>query len=148
MRKLLKAYTTFEVLVVIGIIILISGIVVPVSIRQTKLNELSVAAKDFHSHVFVQQQNAFSGKNNSDHGVYIENEGYWLFEGESFNDAEVKEYFTFGKGVTLLSGNTEMVFSKNSQRPNNESTVVLTFDDRNYVILINEEGVLDSYVQK
>ena len=148
MPKLLKAYTTLEVIVVVGIILLISGLVVPMSIRQTKLNELSVAGKDFHSHVFVQQQNAFSGKNNSSHGVYVENDSYWLFEGDSFLTSTVKDEFSFGKGINVISGNTEIIFAKGSQKPSQESTIILSFDERNYMILINEEGVIDSYVQK
>ena len=148
MPKLLKAYTTLEVIVVVGIILLISGLVVPMSIRQTKLNELSVAGKDFHSHVFVQQQNAFSGKNDANHGVYVENDGYWLFEGESFATSTVKDRFFFGKGINAIYGNTEVVFAKGSQKPSQDITIVLSFDERNYVILINEEGVIDSYVQK
>ena len=148
MPKFLKAYTTLEVIVVVGIILLISGLVVPMSIRQTKLNELSVAGKDFHSHIFVQQQNAFSGKNDSNHGIYIENDTYWLFEGDSFSTSTVKDKFSFGRGINAISGNTEVIFTKGSQKPNQDVTVVLSFDERNYVILINKEGVIDSYVQK
>jgi|GEM_PF-6992411 len=147
MPKLLKAYTTLEVLVVIGIIVLITAMVVPVSIRQTKLNELSIVGKDLYSHMFVQQQNAFSGKNDSSHGVYIESDGFWLFQGESFNDAETKEHFAFGKGVSLISGNTEIVFPKGSQEPLDGANIVLTFANNNYVISISEEGVINSYVQ-
>ncbi len=147
MHKLLKAYTTLEVLVVIGIIILITSLVVPVSIQQTKLNELATAGKNLYSHIFVQQQNAFSGKDDSSHGVYIENEGFWLFQGENFDDAEFKEYFDLGKGIRLVSGNTELIFPKGSQKPLNEENIVLNFANNNYVILINDQGVIDSYVQ-
>ena len=147
MRKLLKAYTTLEVLVVIGIIMLISTMVVPVSIRQTKLNELTIAGRNLYSHIFVQQQNAFSGKNDLNHGIYVEQEGFWLFQGDNFNDADVKEYFTIGKGIEVVSGNTEIVFPKGSQKPTDETSIVLTFANNNYVILINEQGVIDSYVQ-
>jgi type II secretory pathway pseudopilin PulG len=147
MPKSFKAYTLLEVIVVIGIIVLITGMVVPISIRQTKLNELSVAAKDFHSHVFVQQQNAFSGKNNSVHGIYVENEGYWLFQGETFATSASKDYFSFGKGIRLISGNTEIVFPRGSQKPLNEASIVLTLANNNYIILISAQGVINSYVQ-
>ncbi len=146
MPKLFNAYTTFEVLVVIGIIVLITGMVVPMSLRQTKLNELSTSGKDLHSHIFLQQQNAFYGKNSLDHGVYIESQGYWLFEGESFENSVTKDYFSLGKGINVISGEEEILFSQGSQRLGGLFSIVLTFDGRNYQILINREGVIDSYV--
>ena len=75
MPRFLKAYTTIEVILVIGIMILVTGIVIPVSYRQTKLNELSITGRDLHSAIFIQQQNAFSGKNNSKHGIHINYQG-------------------------------------------------------------------------
>jgi type II secretory pathway pseudopilin PulG len=146
MPKVLKAYTTLEIIVVIGVMILITGMVIPVSLRQTKLNELSVAGKDLHSAMFVQQQNAYSGKNNAKHGVYVQNDGYWLFEGDSFDTSTTKDYFPYNKGIVTTSGNVEILFDQSSQKPNNEASISLSFLDHTYIVIINSEGAIDSYV--
>ena len=147
MPKFLKAYTTLEVLVVIGLIVLITGMVIPISLRQTKFNELSVAGKDLHSAIFTQQQKAFAGKNDSKQGVYIESEGYWLFEGEDFTNATAKDYFPFSKGIIATPEYTEIIFEESSQKLNEEKNMFLIYDGYNYVIQINKEGVINSYVQ-
>ncbi len=147
MPKFLKAYTTLEVLVVIGLMVLITGMVIPVSLRQTKLNELTVSGKDLHSSIFLQQQNAYSGKNNSNHGIYIESNGYWLFEGESFATSTSKDYMPFGKGIFTTTGNVEILFEQNSQEPDTEKIIVLTYSGYSYRIRINSEGSITSYAQ-
>lgn len=147
MPKFLNAYTTLEILIVIGVMILITGMVIPVSMRQTKLNELSIAGKDLHSNMFLQQQNAFAGKNNIEHGVYIQNDGYWVFEGEDFENSSKKDFFSFGKGIVSTSGIKEIIFEQNSQKPNSPQTIILNYSGYNYSVVINHEGIIDSYVQ-
>jgi type II secretory pathway pseudopilin PulG len=147
MHKLLNAYTTLEVLVVIGIMVLVSGIVIPVSLRQTKLNELSITAKDLHSNIFLQQQNAFAGKNDSNHGIYLQGDGYWIFEGEDFANSTKKDFIAFNKGITLSSGAEEIIFEKSSQKPNSNKSLVLSFSGHTYLILISDEGAIESFLQ-
>ncbi len=147
MPKLFKAYTTVEVLVVIGIMILITGMVIPISLRQTKLNELSTTGKDLHSAIFTQQQNAFAGKNNIEQGIFIENSGYWLFEGENFANAVSKDYFPFGKGIVATPQSIEILFQQSSQNPDSTKNIFLIYNEYTYIIQINEEGAIDSYVQ-
>ena len=144
-KKLLKAYTTLEILVVIGIMVLITGMVIPVSLRQTKLNEITTTGKDLHSSIFLQQQNSLNGKNNSAHGIYLETTGYWLFEGENFSNAISKDYFPFGKGIVTTSTNTEILFQQNTQKPDKEHNIFLNYSGYTFLIEINIEGVISSY---
>jgi type II secretory pathway pseudopilin PulG len=147
MPKVLKAFTTLEIIVVVGIMILITGMVIPVSLRQTKVNELSVVGKDLHSAIFVQQQNAYAGKNGIPQGILIKNNGYWLFEGENFDTAVNKDFFQFNKGILSTSGDVEIIFETSSQKPNNEASLILNFSGHNYSVIINNEGAINSYVQ-
>lgn len=139
MHKRYKGYTMFEILVVIGILLLIATFAVPFSLRQTKRNELLSTVRELESNLFYQQQIAYIGKNGSSKSVEFTNTGYWLYEGDNLS----RDFFPFPTNTYLSTNNNVVTFPSQSLTPNLPTNITLTNGTESATITINSEGMID-----
>jgi type II secretory pathway pseudopilin PulG len=133
----------FEILVVIGILILIASFVMPFSLKQSKKNELISITRELESNIFLQQQNAYAGKSGLSHGIYITNTGYWLFEGENYDTSTVKDFFELPGNISISSISQSIIFERNSVKPQSQNIISLSNGINTFKIIINKEGMID-----
>lgn len=148
--KLISGFTLLEIVIVIALISFISMIAVPFGVREIQRANASSTAIDLSSIIFLTQQNAYAGLNNTSHGVAFYNNRYILFEGDSLASASNQETVFFQNDaqidlITLSGGGNELIFSKGSIRPQKTGTIRITEESSSYQISINTEGFVDTY---
>lgn len=143
MPKKLKGYTIFEIILVIGIMLVIASFVMPMSLRETKKNELNSYGRELESNIFYQQQLAYAGKASGNHGVHFQNNGYWLFEGETYETALHKDFFQFPRNISLNYNISDILFTRSSLKPHSINSITLNNGLDSFVISINNEGMID-----
>lgn len=141
-----QGFTLFEILVVLGIVIIISSIFIPLSIRQLQYSKISTYAEDLASQIYMQQQYAYSGRNGNSYGVRVSAHGYSLFEGSSYASAVNVEEVALPASVNItanLSGScSEVLFEKDSILPGCSGDLTLADSMESYKIYITEEGLI------
>lgn len=141
-----KAFTLLEILVLIGLLLGISMVIFPYSVKDIKKDQARSYSREMASNIFVQQQNAYSGLNDEDYGIYLTNKGYTLFTGDDYATGEVSMEVNLPADTYLtnnLGGANEIVFSKGSIRPSNAGNIILTTASESYGIYINAEGLIE-----
>lgn len=139
----MKGFTLVEVVIVLGIFGLILAIGLPVGIDAYRNYLLTSENRNLMSVLRRAEEFAFSNKNESDYGVYLEGNNFVLFKGSSFagRDENYDEEYPREPSV-LIGGFTEIVFSRNSGNPNATATIVLSNNLASQSIDINEEGAI------
>jgi len=146
LSKKYKAYSLLEILVLIGLLLGISMVILPYSIKDIKKDQARSYSRELSSNIFVQQQNAYSGLDDTNHGIYFTNNNYSLFTGDDYATGEVSMQVNLPADTYLsanLGGASEILFTKGSIRPNNAGNLVLTTANESYGIYINGEGLIE-----
>lgn len=146
-----KAFTLMEVIVVIGIIALSTAILLPYSLSQIDRSTVSNTADNLESLVFLQQQNAYSYKNNQSYGIYFDMKDIYLYQGDSYSAALEATKVDIDKTVGIIEvnlndGGRDINFQKGSFKPSSYGTVNIGKERVSYQIIINQQGLID--VQK
>jgi len=148
-----KGFTLIELILVIAVFSLLFGSATIVFGNLIGRNSLK-----YHGYQLVQNLreyriNAVTSKNDSDWGIYINNVilpyGYTLFRGDDFvgRNTNFDLVFEFPSALSIsqvnLGGLREIYFEKSNGLPSDSGNVVLTAEGQNYVISINELGLID-----
>lgn len=148
--KCKKAYTLIEVTLVLALIAMIAGIASPIFFSQLNNERVKFEAENLSSLIFATQQDAYTGKNMTSHGIKLETTKFTIFEGASFSSATVKEEFVFKNkvnitAINLTGGSSEIVFPQGSFRPTSFGTITLSDGLSNFIVEINSEGLTNFY---
>lgn len=145
-----KAFTLMEMVIVIGLIAVSTAILLPYTLSQISRSNVSNAADNLESLVFLQQQRAYSHYQDQSYGIYFDANDIYLYKGESYASAIETDRVDFDStvgiaSVSLNSGGRDINFPKGSFRPSAFGTVEISKDGSNYQVVINSEGLIDVY---
>jgi type II secretory pathway pseudopilin PulG len=145
--KSIRAFTLIELLVVLGILMASSFILIPIAVEQIQGNKTFSELKILYSNISSQQQNSFSGLNNTSYGIALFSDRYELFIGETLATASSTEEILLKNNVqitsiNLTSGN-EISFPKGSVKPMAVGEITLSDGIENYQLSINKEGLIE-----
>lgn len=139
----MKAFTLIEILLVVIILAVLAGSAIPVSINFYKTQQLDTNVKGVVQTLRRAQLKAMSIESDSIFGVYLTDDNYVLFKGNSFvaRDISYDEVFDLPQIITV-SGIQEIAFSKFEGVPTGGLTgdVILNSDGDSRTININEIG--------
>ena len=139
----MKAFTLIEILLVVIILAVLTGLAVPISINFYKTQQLDVNVKGVVQSLRRAQLKAMSIESDSIFGVYLTNDSYTLFKGSSFDarDISYDEVFDLPQVITV-SGIQEIAFSKFEGMPIGGLTgdIILNSNGDSRIININEIG--------
>ncbi len=143
-KNKLKGFSLFELLVTMGLLMLLSLVVFPVTIQKAQQDKLESYASQLVTDIYYQQQK--SALKGLPEGIYLYTNGYTLFEGETLLDAtdtDLKEYATNITITSVSMSNGDVIFfPKGEFKPSSYGTLILT-DGFNLVrISINREGLI------
>ncbi len=136
-------FTLVETVIVLGILGLVLVIGFPVGLDAYRNYLLSSETRNLVSILRRASELAFSNKNESNYGVYLDSSRFILFKGSSFvsRDTAFDEDYPREPSITV-SGFTEIVFSQLTGKPNATATIQLSNSLTSQLIDINEEGVI------
>lgn len=137
----IKGFTLLEILLVIGIISILLVFIVPVSLDFYKSQQLEIQTQSLVQTLRRAQSKAMAIELDSSFGVFISNQNYILFKGNSYltRDAQYDETFDLPE-IIEPSGLSEVVFLKFEGKPNVTGNVILTSNSDTRTININEIG--------
>lgn len=139
----MKAFTLIEILLVVIILAVLTGLSIPVSVNFYKTQQLDVNVKGVVQSLRRAQLKAMSIESDSIFGVYLTNDSYILFKGSSFDarDISYDEVFDLPQVITV-SGIQEIAFSKFEGVPVGALTgdIILNSNGDSRIININEIG--------
>jgi type II secretory pathway pseudopilin PulG len=145
MRKNLSAFTLFEVLIVIAILLATSIMVAPITLNQVQGNKLEASANQITIDIFLAQQYSYTSLNNSAYGIRFFTNSYVFFKGTDYATATEFEEFTL-ENVSITNadfgGSDDLLFPKGSLRPVNSGTITIATGLDSDVISINAEGLI------
>lgn len=113
----------------------------PVGLDFYKNQQLTSQSLELCQALRLAQQKSMSVELDSSYGVYLTNNNYTLFKGNSFlsRDEQYDQIFNVPE-IIQLSGISEVVFAKNGGNPNVTGDVILTCDSDSKTINVNQIG--------
>ncbi len=139
-----RGFSLFEMIIVVGLIIVVSAIILPSYRGFGYSNDLSVAVNAVVQGLNQAQALARSGDGDSDWGIKIESGKVIIFKGSSFIsfNAVSDQVFPIPLDITF-SGLSQVIFAKFTGLPNQTGSVTLTGIVGNFAIItINQQGVV------
>jgi prepilin-type N-terminal cleavage/methylation domain-containing protein len=143
-NKKLNGFSLFEVLITIGILLMLSVFVFPVTIQKVQENKLESYVNQMVTDIYYQQQQSYY--KNSAHGVSIDSNGYTLFDGESLSTATESTLIQYPRNIQLFSitfPDNEFFFPAGEFRPSFVGEIRFTNGLNYFRVNINEEGLVD-----
>ena len=126
--------------VLIGII---TGIFLPTFTRLFYRNNLDSAHQKIKSELYRAQSFARASKNDSDWGIYFNNNEIILFAGTSYTDRDISlDQIEEINNQIIFSGLNQVVFEKNSGLTLNPGQIILSYKGDSLVLDINEKSLI------
>jgi len=143
-----KGFTLIELMIVIALIFMFSGLTLPVGFNFYQESTLKDQARNLENSLRKAQAMAMTGRGDSNAGVRIEEGQYIIFEGESYEKS--REDMTIPLPIALLiTGPKEIVFQKTTGLPiipeEKPIIITLTFGSNSQEININSQGKIERY---
>ena len=150
MCRELKGFTLVEILVVLGLMLGFGVVALTYSIPQLQAGQTESMLDDMQSLIFLQQQNAYSGLNMKDYGVYFGTNSYTVFTGESYAERESGDMLMFPSDTTVVEihfgdSGRELIFHQGSLTPSTSGYVRFSNGIDTFVLEINSEGLIYAY---
>ena len=142
--KSAKGITLFEVTITIAIFTLLIAFLSPSVLDFYQEREFDVHFKSIVQSLRRAQLQSMAGEKESSFGLYFGTNYYILFKGDSYTSRDVvfDEVFELPADF-LISGISEIVFSKIKGLPFGTGDIVLTSGNRSGTISINEMGMIN-----
>ena len=143
-----KGFTLIELMIVIALIFMFSGLTLPVGFNFYQESTLKDQARNLENSLRKAQAMAMTGRGDSNAGVRIEEGQYIIFEGESYEKS--REDMTIPLPIALsINGPEEIVFQKTTGLPiipeEKPIIITLTFGSNSQEININSQGKIERY---
>lgn len=142
--KSAKGITLFEVIITIAIFTLLIAFLSSSVFDFYQEREFDVHFKSIVQSLRRAQLQSIAGERESSFGLYFEANYYILFKGDSYvvRDVDFDEVFELPSDF-LISGISEIVFSKIKGFPSDAGDIVLSSGNRLGTISINEMGMIN-----
>mgnify|MGYP001065414287 CR=1 FL=1 len=144
-KKKLKAFSLFEILITIGVLLALSSIVFPLTVAKVQEVKLKSHASELVTDIYLLQQEAYY--KGSPRGVSFTSHGYTLFDGEDLSTATEKNSKTLPNNLSItsisFSTNQEFYFPMNEFKPSESGYVILTDGFHSIIVNINSEGLIE-----
>lgn len=139
-----KGITLFEVIITIAIFTLLIAFLSSSVIDFYQEREFNVHFKSIVQSLRRAQLQSIAGERESSFGLYFGTNHYILFKGDSYTvrDVAFDEVFELPSDF-LISGISEIVFSKIKGLPSDAGDIVLSSGNRSGTISINEMGMIN-----
>lgn len=135
-----RGFTLIEVLIVLSLFIFISSVGLFLSFDSLASQRFFSEQKILVSLLKVARNRAFNNVNQNSHGIFISEDYFIVFEGESFDpDSDTNEIFPRNSNLQIEPQNSEIVFENLSSRSSAEQ-IILTDQIRTVEIEIEKEG--------
>lgn len=142
-NRFLKGFSLLEVLLAVAIIIIITGIFTPIYGYFYNRNNLDLATQQTVQSLRRAQILARNSEQDSDWGIYLNNNFKTLFKGSTYLSREA----TYDESEELPAGTmvniaTEVVFSKTTGIPKTLPLITLINNNENKTITIDKQGAI------
>jgi prepilin-type N-terminal cleavage/methylation domain-containing protein len=145
-----RGFSLIELIVVIGIIAILAIFLLPVSLNYYQREVLKKTEDQLVWILKEARDNAINQKNGSYFGLYITNDNFIIFQGQSYSQRILVEDVSYSFPLSInISGLKEIVFAPNTGIASPSGTISLSLgtasadasqDKRD--IIINELGVI------
>lgn len=137
----MRAFTLLEILIVVGIIAILISFTLPLGLDFYKSQQLEANSQGIVQTLRRTQLKAMTQEADSEFGVYLTDENYILFKGNSYlaRDPQYDQVFEMPR-VINVSGLNEIVFSKLEGKPNVIGNIILSNNGDTLTLNINEVG--------
>ncbi len=143
-KQILDGFSLFEILVTIGILLMITVLVIPITAKQFEESKAKDYASQITADIYYQQQTA-KNKNIAT-GIYFENSKYILFEGDSLATSTSKSEKTLSREIKLgsiaLGDSNSILFPAGEFKPSSFGTFNVITGSITVQIYINQEGLI------
>jgi len=138
----MRGFTLIEILLVIAIIGLLAFLCIPLGLELYRSQQLDTTADGLVQALARARSKAISGEFDSNFGIYLSENKYILYKGQSFDlrDQAYDEVFE-PAGNIIFSGLSQLNFSKISGQPSQIGKIIIS-NNQDYLVLdINQAGV-------
>lgn len=140
----MKGFTLIEILIAMGILAIIGGFGLFVSLDFYRSNVIFSERDTLLSLLRRARLDAVNNIQAMPHGLYVATTSYILFAGSSYAARSSTHDYAFDKSVAVTTGGlTEVVFSPLAATSTASGTITLADETRNLEILVNYEGMID-----
>jgi len=140
-RRTARAFTLIEILLVVGILAILITITLPLSLDFYKSQQLDTNTQGIIQTLRRAQLKAMAIEDDSKFGVYLTNDSYILFKGNSYAGREIQyDEVSDLPPILTISGLSEVVFSKVEGAPDVVGNILISSDIESRAININEVG--------
>jgi type II secretory pathway pseudopilin PulG len=138
----MKGFSLIEALLALLIIVFLAALIFPLSLNFYKNQQLQTHSQQILQTLRRAQLKAMAVEQDSSFGVYITNDNYTLFKGNSYatRDSQYDEVFDLPQIITVQGAPREAVFSKFEGKPARPGNIVLSNDGESQTININGIG--------
>jgi len=136
-------FNLIELMLVVVLIGIITGIFLPTFTRLFYRNNLDSAHQKIKSELYRAQSFARASKKDSDWGIYFNNNEIILFAGTSYTDRDISlDQIEEINNQIIFSGLNQVVFEKNSGLTLNPGQIILSYKGDSLVLDINEKSLI------
>jgi len=138
----MKSFTLLEILIIIGIIAILISLTLPLSLDFYRSQQLETHSQGIIQTLRQAQLKAMAQEADSSFGVYLTDESYILFKGNSYftRDPQYDEIFDLPI-VINVGGLSEILFSKLSGSPSVTGSIIIgSGEGEQRIITINQAG--------
>lgn len=138
----MNGFTLLEILIVISLISILASFVVSIGLDFYKSQQLETHSQGVLQTLRRAQLKAMSVELDSSFGVYLTDDNYTLFKGNSYaeRDSQYDEVSDLPQVITLNNPPKEVVFSKFEGKPSLIGNIILNSNGQSRRISINKVG--------
>lgn len=138
-----KGFSMIELLIVMSIISILSGVLVSGYFYYKKTNDFQLAVQQTANMIRKARLNSIAGSEDSQWSVNIQAGEVIVFKGTNFSDRDQSFDETVKiKGVSDVTGLSQIEFSKTFGIPQTSGLLTLSNDSESEIIQINEKGII------
>lgn len=136
-----KGLTLVETLLTILIIVFLAALILPLGLSFYKNQQFQTHSQQILQTLRRAQSKAMAVEEGSSFGVYLTDDNYALFKGDSYSeDDPYNEVFDLPQIITIQDSPRTIVFSKFEGKPSLIGDIIINSNELVQIININEVG--------
>jgi prepilin-type N-terminal cleavage/methylation domain-containing protein len=142
-QKNTNAFTLIEITLVIALLSIILTVAVPYGLRFFSVERLNGTSRELLESLRLAQFQSMSQSMDSSFGIYLREESFILFRGESYTQRDIQydQVYYLPEQIDL-SGLNEVVFEKLTGLPSQIGEIILSSREQENIIYINDQGLI------
>ncbi|MCA9355888.1 hypothetical protein KC865_05085 [Candidatus Kaiserbacteria bacterium] len=134
-------FSLVEIMLVISLMFILGSFVAPIGMSFYHLQLLNETTDGLKNSLRQAQSFALTGKNGQAFGVYVDDNSFILFEGDSYAGRNVSEDVVYGIATAIdINGPSEFVFARLSGEPDVYGDIEISLGNRQRQIQISVSG--------